>query len=143
MPQVSGNYSHKRKKWPCNVIAWSKKYWISYSLEYESLESLESRITPRHFRRWGGLSAHTRKKKNLIFSGRVEYQKDPENFWLTCPCFQNDISHIKTNFIDFLNADIQIALLGWSIPTNSYLLMHSFWVQIYWLKSTFGKQKSI
>ena len=99
---------------------------------------------PTAFSPMGGAQCpHKKKKKNLIFSGRVEYQKDPENFWLTCPCFQNDISHIKTNFIDFLNADIQIALLGWSIPTNSYLLMHSFWVQIYWLKSTFGKQKSI
>ena len=68
---------------------------------------------PTAFSPMGGGSVPTQeKKKNLIFSGRVEYQKDPENFWLTCPCFQNDISHIKTNFIDFLNADIQIALLG-------------------------------
>ena len=36
---------------------------------------------PTAFSPMGGAQCpHKKKRKNLIFSGRVEYQKDPENF---------------------------------------------------------------
>ena len=52
-----------------------------YELPHELLNDLRLKIlVPRHFRRWGGLCAHTRKKKK---GARTRKKKEKKNSSLT------------------------------------------------------------